>query len=99
VPRESIAVFRNRKGNLIKLLSWDGSGPVIHYRRLETRTVNWPAMKKGHKTITIEPEELMILLHGYNTQEPSQRIGMQRELAQNKSLLPAWPRLPEGAEL
>lgn len=35
-------VFRNKSGNRIKLLSYDGIGFWLHYRRLDKGTFLWP---------------------------------------------------------
>jgi transposase len=36
-------VFRNRRGDRLKMLSWDGDGFVLFYKRLEESTFQFPA--------------------------------------------------------
>jgi transposase len=42
-----VFVFRNKRGDRLKLLYWDEDGFVIVYKRLERGTFRWPAMALG----------------------------------------------------
>lgn len=55
-------VFRNRKGDRIKVLCWDGSGLVLYYKRLDQGVFHWPRLDRG--VITLTPSELSLLLDG-----------------------------------
>ena len=37
----------SRRADRLKLLYWDGTGLVMAYKRLETATFTWPAIKDG----------------------------------------------------
>jgi transposase len=42
-----IVVFRSKRGDRIKVLVWDGSGPVLVYKRLEEGKVAWLTVRDG----------------------------------------------------
>ena len=54
-------VFRNRRGNCIKLLYWDSDGFAIWYKRLEKGTFSIP--KVGQEG-AIDPRDLSMMLEG-----------------------------------
>ncbi|MEO9652965.1 MAG: IS66 family insertion sequence element accessory protein TnpB [Roseobacter sp.] len=43
----SVYVFRAKPADRLKLICWDGSGPVMAYKRLEDNSFTWPAIKNG----------------------------------------------------
>jgi transposase len=55
-------VFRNRRGNRIKILFWDRDGYVLYYKRLERGTFHLPSSANG--PAQIDAAELMLLLEG-----------------------------------
>lgn len=55
-------VFRNRKGDRLKVLCWDGSGLVLTYKRLDNGEFHWPRLQQG--VITLTPSELSLLIDG-----------------------------------
>lgn len=57
-----VFVFRNRTGERIKVLWWDGQGLCLYYKRLEKGTFVWPRAKDGKLSIT--PAQLSSLLEG-----------------------------------
>lgn len=59
----SIYVFYNRYLNKIKCLFWDGNGFVLYYKRLDKCTFR--VKKMLHEIEKITPEELVILLSGF----------------------------------
>ena len=54
--------FRNRSGNRIKLVVWDGTGVWLCVRRLHQGRFTWPPMRDGvvHLSVT----QLAMLLDG-----------------------------------
>ena len=42
-----IVVFRAKRGDRIKVLTWDGSGLVLAYKRLEQGSFAWPPIRDG----------------------------------------------------
>lgn len=54
--------FRNRNGNRIKLLVWDGTGVWLCVRRLHQGRFTWP--HSDAVTCTLSPEEWRWLING-----------------------------------
>ena len=57
-------VFRNRRGDRVKLLYWDRDGLCIWYKRLEEGTFRFPAPQEGQTCVTISGAEWAMLLDG-----------------------------------
>ena len=53
-------VFRNRRGDRLKILCWDGDGYVIYYKRLERGVFVLPDSRGG----AIRPSDLSLILGG-----------------------------------
>jgi transposase len=58
-------VFRNRRGDRVKLLLWDSDGFLIVYKRLEKGTFRFPAPSDADATsVTVNATDLIMLLDG-----------------------------------
>ena len=55
-------VFRNRSGDRVKILWWDGTGYCLLYKRLERGTFPVPRLREG--VMKLSGAELMLLLDG-----------------------------------
>jgi transposase len=55
-------VFRNKRGDRIKLLYWDEDGYVIVYKRLEVGTFRFPTAESDR--VAIRAADLQMLLDG-----------------------------------
>ena len=56
-------VFRNRRGDRVKVLVWDQSGFWILYKRLEEGTFAWPVEDVGGP-VEMQQRDLLLLLSG-----------------------------------
>lgn len=57
-------VFRNRRGDRLKILYWDRDGLAIWYKRLEAGTFRFPAATGEQTSLEIRPSDLAMLLDG-----------------------------------
>lgn len=57
-------VFRNKKGDRIKLLYWDTDGLAIWYKRLEEGSYRFPPVPETGQGIEIRAADLTMLLDG-----------------------------------
>jgi len=61
-------VFRGRRGDLIKVIWWDGQGACLFSKRLEKGKFVWPAAKDGK--IALTPAQMAMLLEGIDWRMP-----------------------------
>ena len=58
----AVFCFRGRRGDLVKVLYWDGQGFCLFAKRLEKGRFTWPNTKEG--SVTLTPAQLSMLLEG-----------------------------------
>lgn len=63
-----VFVFRGRRGDLIKVLWWDGDGLCLFAKRLERGRFVWPRAEGG--TVALTPAQLSMLLEGIDWRRP-----------------------------
>jgi transposase len=63
-----IFVFRGRRGDLVKLLWFDGDGLCLFAKRLERGRFVWPQAASG--TVALSPAQLSMLLEGIDWRRP-----------------------------
>ncbi len=61
-------VFRGRRGDLIKVIWWDGQGACLFSKRLERGRFVWPSVADGK--LTISTAQLAMLLEGIDWRAP-----------------------------
>jgi transposase len=64
-----VFVFRGRRGDLIKLLWWDGDGLCLFAKRLERGRFVWPQAESG--TVSLTRAQLSMLLEGIDWRRPT----------------------------
>ena len=62
-------VFRGKRGDLIKVLWWDGQGLCLLAKRLESGRFVWPQAESG--SISLTPAQLSMLLEGIDWRMPA----------------------------
>ena len=63
-----VFVFRGRRGDLIKVLWWDGDGLCLFAKRLERGRFIWPKAEGG--TVALTRAQLSMLLEGIDWRRP-----------------------------
>ncbi len=63
-----VFVFRGRRGDLIKVLWWDGDGLCLFAKRLERGRFIWPKVDGG--TVALTRAQLSMLLEGIDWRRP-----------------------------
>jgi len=63
-----VFVFRGRRGDLVKVLWWDGQGLCLFAKRLEKGRFVWPSAADG--VVALSPAQLGMLLEGIDWRMP-----------------------------
>ncbi len=63
-----VFVFRGRRGDLIKLLWWDGDGLCLFAKRLERGRFVWPQAESG--SVSLSRAQLSMLMEGIDWRRP-----------------------------
>ena len=61
-------VFRGRRGDILKVLWFDGQGLCLYAKRLERGRFVWPQATSG--TVSLTPAQLSMLLEGIDWRMP-----------------------------
>lgn len=69
-------LFRNRRGDRLKILAWDRSGFWIFYKRLEQGTFAWPVEPQG--SVEMRSTDLALLLAGVDIAQTRRRRWYER---------------------
>jgi transposase len=69
-------LFRNRRGDRLKILAWDRSGFWILYKRLEQGTFAWP--DEAHGPVEMRSTDLALLLAGVDIAQTRRRRWYER---------------------
>jgi transposase len=61
-------IFRGRRGDLVKVLYWDGQGYCLFAKRLEKGRFVWPMTREG--SVVLTTAQLSMLLEGIDWRLP-----------------------------
>ena len=61
-------LFRGRRGDLLKVLWWDGTGLCLMAKRLERGRFIWPQAQSG--SVSLSAAQLSMLLEGIDWRHP-----------------------------
>lgn len=70
-------LFRNRRGDRLKILVWDQSGFWVLYKRLEKGTFAWP-LEDVSLPIEMRAADLMLLMSGVDISRTRRRRWYER---------------------
>jgi transposase len=77
-------VFRNKRGDRVKILFWDRDGMALYYKRLEEGVVRFPASGDPHAAcVQVSAEELALLLWGIDPSSVRRRKRYARPAAKS----------------
>jgi transposase len=71
-------VFRNRRGDRLKLLYWDEDGLAVWAKRLEEGTFEFPAPTSDDHAVEVKATELALILGGIELRSVERRKRYQR---------------------
>ena len=63
-----LLVFRGRRGDLVKVIWFDGQGACLFSKRLEQGRFVWPSPAQGR--VSVPPAQLSMLLEGIDWRAP-----------------------------
>jgi transposase len=70
-------LFRNRRGDRLKILAWDQGGFWVLYKRLERGTFAWPA-EEDDTPMVLRSSDLLLLLSGVDLSHTRRRRWYER---------------------
>ena len=76
-------VFFSRRGNTVKILTWDKGGFIIWHKRLELGRYKVPTIAEGQSSVQLDSGQLSMLLDGVDLS----RVKRQKRWAPKKTQL------------
>jgi transposase len=76
-------VFRNKRGDRLKLLYWDSDGLAIWYKRLEQGSFRFPVPSGDDHGVEIRAADLTMILEGIDLESVKRRKRYRRPEAAN----------------
>jgi transposase len=73
-----VFVFRNKAADRVKILTFEGDGLVIWYKRLEAGTFRFPTAVDDSGKVTVRAADLLMLLDGVDLESVRRRRRYRR---------------------
>ena len=70
-----VFIFRGRRGDLLKVLWWNGDGLCLFAKRLERGRFIWPQAADG--VVSLTPAQVSMLLEGIDWRRPARTSAPQ----------------------
>lgn len=61
---DALFIFRSRRGDRLKILTWDRDDFILWYKRLEAGVFKLPRVKDGARSVELLASELAMILDG-----------------------------------
>jgi transposase len=71
-------VFRNKRGDRLKLLYWDADGLAVWAKRLERGTFQFPSTSSAAASVEVTSTDLALILGGIDLQSARRRPRYRR---------------------
>jgi transposase len=80
-------VFRSRRGERLKILTWDHDGYVLWYKRLEVGVFKLPPLKEGSRSVELRPSELAMILDGIDMTKAEAGFAVRAKQRSNREMV------------
>ena len=60
----SLFIFRSRRGDRLKILTWDRDGFILWYKRLEAGVFKLPRVQAGARSVELRASQLAMIMDG-----------------------------------
>jgi transposase len=77
-------VFASQRHERLKILTWDGDGYVLWYKRLEAGIFKLPRVEQGVRSVELRASELAMMLDGIDMTKLKRTPRYRRTSASNK---------------
>jgi transposase len=77
-------VFRSRRGDRLKILTWDRDGFILWYKRLEGGVFKLPRIDAGRRSVELRASELAMILDGIDMSKLKRVPRYERGVETNK---------------
>lgn len=81
---DALFIFRSRRGDRLKILSWDRDGFILWYKRLESGVFKLPQVKPGACSVELRASELAMILDGIDMTKLKRVPRYEREVRTRK---------------